>query len=174
VRRTKNSWPLLHPFSTGNFFRRFVLLFGLITTSALGQQSLLMLGTISYDQSPKPASAASRTVAHHSSDSFAYFFVDISRPGFQDRLTAWQPPHPYFGSHAFSFANFTLDSSTGSFQRDWLQLARKKTDEVGRTGFWRHIEAGYGQFSQLGASFGSYVIEPDQPGFPYLKAHFTF
>ena len=157
---------LLLLLSGSKSLRRFlVLLLALAATSVFGQESVLTLAMVSYDQSPARTPTVSRT------DSAANPLGYTSAPRLQYRMAGLKPDHQ--NATGFS-SDFLLEKQNGSCQRDWFQLVHKKSSADGRTGSWVHVEAGYGQICRVESSIGKNSVELERPGFAYLKASFSF
>jgi hypothetical protein len=68
----------------------------------------------------------------------------------------------------------SLGQPDGGYPRHGLEFIHKKSSGDAGTGFWQHIEAGYGQFCQLESGFAKTGMELEQPSCAYLKARFSF
>ncbi len=148
-----------------NVLHFLVLILALATAAASGQESVLTLAMLRYDQ---PV-ARTPIVAGH--DSAASSFSHVSVPRLQYQVADLKRDYPSITGFPFETP---IKGRKGFYQRDWLQLVPKKSGGDGRTDFWGHIEAGYGQFCQLEFAFGKSTMELEQPSCAYLKARFSF
>jgi hypothetical protein len=132
-----------------------------------GQESVMTLAMVSYDQSP----ARTRTMAR--TDSATNPFCYASAPRLQYRVAVLKLDNQ--NATAFS-SDSPLEKQNGPYQRDSFQLVHKKSsaDGRGRTGSWVHVEAGYGQICRVESSIGKNAAELERPGFAYLRASFSF
>ncbi len=155
--------PLLLLSGARNALQLLVLV--LATATASGQESVLTLAMLHYDQ------PAARTSAVTGYDSATIFFSHVSVPGLHYQVAALRYDCP--GATAFSFDTL-LEEQNWSYRQDRLRLVHKEPVGEGWTNFWGHIEAGYGQFCRLESGFGKSMMELEQPSCAYLKARFSF
>jgi hypothetical protein len=142
-----------------------VLLPVLAVTPVFGQESVITLAKISFDQSPAKTAAAKRKV------SAATPLVYMPAPRLQYRtngLMAEQPDTSLFLSVLLS------DSKDDSDPCDWSRFVYKKPSIGGWMGSRVHVEAGYGQFCQFESSLGQNGVELEQPSCAYFRASFSF
>jgi hypothetical protein len=166
VHRTEDA-NLLLLLSGSKSLRRFlVLLLALAATSVFGQESVLTLAMIRYDQSP----ARTPTVARNNSAAnlLSYDASAIRLPYRVAALKLDNQPVTDFSSDS------RLEKQSGSNQRDLFQLVHKKLYADGRTGKWMDVAAGYGQICQFESSITKNTAELERPGFAYLRASFSF
>ena len=163
----KNSSPLLLLSGSGNVLAYLILLLTLAATMVLGQEAGLTPARISYDRSPVRTSPA---IGHDAAANPLYL---VSAPCLQYEVATAKLDHLNIGAWAL---DASLDPLNGSYRHNWLQLVRRKSDGDGGTGFWGHLEAGYGQFCRLESGFGRTLVEWEweQPSCAYLKARFSF
>jgi hypothetical protein len=141
------------------------LLLALAATAALGQESVMTLAMLRYDQS------SARTTAVARYDSPANPLSSGSAPRLEYPVARIKPD--LLNIAAFSF-DAAPENQNGTYRRDWQQLICKKMNGKGWTGFWGHIAAGYGQFCRLESCFGKRIMEIEQPPSGYLMARFSF
>lgn len=163
--KTKDSSPLLLLSGSGNILRFLALLLALTATAALGQESVLTLAMVGYDQSP------ARTPTKARYDSAANPSDSVSAPRLQYQVAGVKLDRRNIA--AFSF-DASREKQDGSYRHDWPQLVRKKSGGDGWTVFGGHIEAGYGQICRLESCYGKSVMELEQPSCAYLMARFSF
>jgi hypothetical protein len=142
-----------------------LILPALVVTRASGQESVLVLAMISYDQSPSRPAAVARN------DSAAIPLGNSSAPCLQYHLARLQADHP--DTIGFSY-DFLFEKNDGSNLCDQTQFIYKKSDTDGHLARRVHVEAGYGQFCQFESSFGNNDLEQEQPSCAYLRACFSF
>ena len=166
MQRTENSNLLLLLSGSEYVLRFLVLLLALAVTSVFGQESVLTLAMVSYDQSPArtPAVVRNNSVTN-------LLCYDASAPRLQHQVAVLKLDNQ--NATGFS-SDFRLEKQTGSNQRDWFQLVHKKLSANGRTGKWVDVAAGYGQVCQFESGIGKNSVELEQPGCAYLKASFSF
>jgi hypothetical protein len=166
VQRTEDSTLLLLLSGSEYVLRFLVLLLALAVTSVFGQESVVTLAMVSYDQSPARTSAVARN--HSAANLLCY---DASAPRLQYRVAALKLDN----QNATDFSSdFRLEKQNGSNQRDLFQLIHKKLSADGRTGKWVDVTAGYGQVCQFESGIGKNTAELQRPGFAYLRASFSF
>jgi hypothetical protein len=165
VPRTKDRSPLFLLSGSGNVLRFLVLLLALAATAAFGQESVLTLAMLSYDQSPARTTAVARY------DSPANPLSSDSAPRLEYPVAGVKPD--LLNVAAFSF-DVPLKNQNVGYRRDWQQSIYKRTNGKGWTGFLGHIQAGYGQFCRLESCFGKRIIEMQGPPSGYLMARFSF
>jgi hypothetical protein len=165
VQSIKDSSPLLLLSGSGKILRFLAVVLALTATAALGQESVMTLAMVSYDKSPARISAAT---GYHAT---ASPLSSVSAPCLQYQTAGLKPDG--LNIAAFSF-NASVEKQDAGYRHDWLQLVRKKSDGDGRTGFWGHFEAGYGQFCRLESGIGKSIMELEQPKCAYLRARFSF
>lgn len=148
-----------------HLFLSFLLLPALVATPVRGEDSVITLAMVSYDQPP----AHKDTVIHN--DSTADQPSCTYAPSLQYRIARLQlNPENTIG---FS-SDFGLQMPHGTLLRDWSQYVYKKSRTDWRTNSWVHVEAGYGQFCQFESCFGANAAEMEQPSCAFLKATFSF
>jgi hypothetical protein len=135
-------------------------------TSVFGQEPVLTLAMVRYDQSPARTPAVARN--NSAANLLCY---DASAPRLQYRVVALKLDNQ--NATGFS-SDFRLEKQSGSNQRDLFQLVHKKLYADGRTGKWVDVAAGYGQICGVESSIGKNTAELQRPGFAYLKASFSF
>jgi len=150
---------------TRNILRLVVLLVAPAVPVVSGQESVLTLAMLRYDQ------PAVRTLAVVCYDSATISFSHVSVPVLQYQVAASRYDSP--GASAFSFDTL-LEEQNRYYRQEWLQLFHKGLVGDGRTSFWGHLEAGYGQFWRLESQFGKSAMELEQPSCAYLMARFSF
>jgi len=134
VQRTED-FNLLLLLSGSEYVLRFlVLLLALAVTSVFGQESVVTLAMVSYDQS----SARTPTVARNYSATSSFPYA--SAPRLQSRVAVLKPDNQ--NATGFSYDS-RLEKQNGSNQRDLFQLIHKKLSANGQTGSWVLVEAGY-------------------------------
>jgi hypothetical protein len=148
-----------------SFHRFLVLLLAITATSVFGQESVVTLAMVSYNQSPARTPAVARNASATSA------FPCASAPRLQSRVAVLKPDNQ--NVTGFSF-NSRLEKQNGSNRRDLFQLIHKKLSPNGQTGSWVLVEAGYGQFCQFESGIGKNTAELQRPGFAYVKASFSF
>jgi hypothetical protein len=165
VQRTEDSNLLLLLSGSEYVLRFLVLLLALAVTSVFGQESVVILAMVSYDQSLARTTTVARN--HSATSSFPY----ASAPRLQSRMAALK----FDNQNATDFSSdFRLEKQSGSNQRDLFQLVHKKLSANRRTGSWVLVEAGYGQICRVDSSIGKNTAELQRPGFAYLRASFSF
>ena len=166
MQRTENSNLLLLLSGSEYVLRFLVLLLALAATSVFGQESVVTLAMVSYDQSPPgtPAAVRNNSVTN-------LLCYDASATRLQYRVAALKLDNQ--NAADFSYDS-RLEKQNGSNQRDWFQLIHKKLSANGRTGSWVLVEAGYGQICQFESGIGKNTAELQRPGFAYLRASFSF
>jgi hypothetical protein len=165
VQRTEDS-NLLLLLSRSEYVLRFlVLLLALAVTSVFGQESVVTLAMVSYDQSPARMPAMARN------DSATGSFRYASAPRLQHQVAVLKLDNQ--NATGFS-SDYRLEKQSGSNQRDLFQLIHKKLSANGRTGSWVLVEAGYGQICRVESGIGKNTAELQRPGFAYLRASFSF
>jgi hypothetical protein len=143
----------------------FVIFFpALAATTVFGQESMMALGMVGYNQS------TTRLLANQydlTADPIGYSYTVL----LQYRMAGLKSDHQ-------NTTNFTLNflpqSQIDTLPRDWFQQIYKKSETDGRTGIWAHVEAGYGQFCQFESCLGKDTVEVQQPSCAYLRASFSF
>ena len=165
MQRTEDSNLLLLLSGSEYVLRFLVLLLALAVTSMFGQEPVVTLAMVSYDQSP----ARTPAVARH--DSATSSFPYASAPRLQYRVAVLKPDNQ--NATGFSYVS-RLEKQNGSNQRDLFQLFHKKLSANGQKGSWVLVEAGYGQVCQFESGFGKNTAELQRPGLAYLKASFSF
>ena len=142
-----------------------VLLPALAAIPAGGQNSVITLAMVRYDQSPVRMDAVARN------DPVAQQLAYVPAPRLQYQIAGVKLDH----QDAISLStDFLLENRNGSSPRDWLQLSSKKPNAAGWMGSGVHIKAGYGQFCQFESSLGKTTVELEQPSCAYFKAGFSF
>jgi hypothetical protein len=165
VQRTEDSNLLLLLSGSEYVLRFLVLLLALAVTSVFGQESVLTLAMVSYDQKP------ARTPAVVRNDSATSSFRYASAPRLQYQAAVLKLDN----QNATDFlSDFRLEKQSGSNQRDLFQLVHKKLSADGRTGTWVDVAAGYGQICQFESGIGKNTAELQRPGYAYLRASFSF
>jgi hypothetical protein len=165
VQRTEDSDLLLLLSGSEYVLRFLVLLLALAATSVFGQESVLTLAMVSYDQSP----ARTPAVARHDSATSSFRYASASR--LQSRVAVLKPDN----QNAIDFSSdFRLEKQSGSNQCDLFHLVHKKMYANRRTGSWVLVAAGYGQVCQFESGIGKNTAELQRPGCAYLKASFSF
>jgi hypothetical protein len=165
VQRTEDSNLLLLRSGSEYVLRFLVLLLALAVTSVFGQESVVTLAMVRYNQSP------ARTPAVARNDSATSSFRYASAPRLQYRVAALKLDNQ--NATGFSYDS-RLEKRNGSNQRDLFQLVHKKLSANGQTGSWVLVEAGYGQICRVESSIGKNTVELQRPGCAYLKASFSF
>jgi hypothetical protein len=166
VQRTEDSNLLLFLSGSEYVLRFLVLLLALTVTSVFGQESVVTLAMVSYDQSPARMPAVARN--HPAANLLCY---DASAPRLQYQAAVLKLDN----QNATSFlSDFRLEKQSGSNQRDLFQLVHKKLSADGRTGKWVDVAAGYGQICQFESGIGKNTAELQRPGYAYLRASFSF
>jgi hypothetical protein len=165
VPKTNDSSPLLFLSGSGKILRFLAVLLTLAAPAAWGQESVLMLAMVRYDQLP------ARTPTEARCDSAANPSDSVSAPRLQYQVAGLKPDR--LSIVAVSF-DASVEKQNAGYRQDWLQLVRKKSGGDGWTVFGGHIEAGYGQFCRLESGFGKSVMELEQPSCAYLRARFSF
>ena len=166
MQRTENSNLLLLLSGSEYVLRFLVLLLALAVTSVFGQESVLTLAMVSYDQSPArtPAVVRNNSVTN-------LLCYDASAPRLQYQVAALKLNH----QNATDFSsNSRLEKQSDLNQHDLFKLVHKKLYADGRTGKWVDVEAGYGQIGGVESGIGKNSVELEQPGCAYLKASFSF
>lgn len=165
MQRTEDSNLLLLLSGSEYVLRFLVLLLVLTVTSVFGQESVVTLAMVSYDQSP------ARTPAVARNDSATSSFHYASAPRLQHQVAVLKLDN----QNATDFSSdFHLEKQSGSNQRDLFQLVHKKLSADGRTGKWVDVAAGYGQICQFESGIGKNTAELQRPGYAYLRASFSF
>jgi hypothetical protein len=166
VHRTEDSNLLLLLSGSKNVRRFLVLLLALAATSVFGQESVLTLAMVRYDQSP-----VRRSVVARNNSAANLFCYDAFAPRLQYQVAALNLDN----QNATDFlSDSRLQKQSGSNQRDLFQLVHKKLYADGRTGKWVAVAAGYGQVCQFESGIGKNSTELQRPGFAYLRASFSF
>ena len=166
MQRTEDSNLLLLLSGSEYVLRFLVLLLALTVTSVFGQEPVLTLAMVSYNQSPArtPAAVRNNSVTN-------LLCYDASATRLQYRVAALKLDNQ--NATGFSYDS-RLEKQSGSNQRDLFQLVHKKLYADGRTGKWVDVAAGYGQICGVESSIGKNTAELQRPGFAYLKASFSF
>ncbi len=131
----------------------------------LGQESVMTLAMVSYDQLP----ARTASVARY--DSTTNSLATLPPPRLQYRIAGLKLECR--NSTGFS-TDFQPEKQNDFCPRDWSRFVCKKSSAEGWTGIRAYVEAGYGQFFQFESSLGAKAAELEQPSFAYLKATFRF
>jgi hypothetical protein len=166
VQRTEDSNLLLLLSGSENVLRFLVLLLALAATSVFGQEPVVTLAMVSYNQSP-----ARTPIVARNDDSATSAFRYASATRLQYRVAVLKPDNQ--NATGFSYDS-RLEKQNSSNQRDLFQLIHKKLSANGRTGKWVDVAAGYGQVCQFESNIGKNTAELQRPGCAYLKASFSF
>jgi hypothetical protein len=161
--RVSNLWLRLS--TSKHFLCSLAILPALAATPVFGQESVLTVAMVSYDQSPARKTATARN------DSAVNPLDKTFVPRLEYRIAGLQPNH--HPTTALS-SQFFLEDQNAINPRDWSQYVCKKTNADGWGGSWVHVEAGYGQFCQFESSLGEKALEMEQPSCAYFKASFSF
>jgi hypothetical protein len=137
----------------------------LVATPVFGEESVITVAMVSYDQAPAQKTAVARN------DTAVNSLDNTFVPRLQYRIAGLKPNHQ--ATTSFS-SHFFLENPNGFSPRDWSQSICKKPDADGWSGSWVHVEAGYGQFCQFESSLGEKALEMEQPSCAYFKASFRF
>jgi hypothetical protein len=142
-----------------------VLLPALAAIPAFGQESVMTLAMVSYDQSPVRTAA----VARHGSATNSPGYT--SAPCLAYRITGLN----FDSRNALGLSSaFRFNKQDNFSPRDWSRIVYRKSNADGQTWVWTHVEAGYGQFCRFESSLGEKALEMEQPSCAYLRASFSF
>jgi len=158
---------LLRLLSGSKSFRRFlILLLAMAATSVLGQESVLTLAMVRYDQPPALMPAVARN--NSAASRFGY---EASTSHLRYPMTTLKLDH----QNASGFPSDShLEKQGGSNQGDLLRLVHKKMYADGRAGKWVDVAAGYGHICGVESGIWKNTTDLERPGCAYLKASFSF
>jgi hypothetical protein len=150
---------------SGNILGYLVLILPL-AVAAWGQESVLAPAMVSYDQSP-----AQRLSPVATPEAPASASNSIVAPSLQYQRVGWKIDRPNIAAGSF---DASLKKQDEGYRRDGLQLLQKKSGGDRWADFWRHLEAGYGQFCRLESGFERRSMETEPLRCAYLRAQFSF
>ena len=166
MQQTEDSNLLFLLSGSANVLRFLVVLLALGATLVLGQEPVVTLAMVRYDQSPAQTPAVARN--NSAANLLCY---DASAPRLQYRVAVLKPDNQ--NATGFSYDS-RLKKQSGSNQHDLFPLVHKKLYADGRAGKWVDVEAGYGQICGVESGIGKNTMELEQPSCAYLKASFSF
>jgi hypothetical protein len=161
VHRTEDANQLLLLSGSKSIRHFLVLLLALGATSVFGQESVLTLAMVRYDQSP----------AARNNSAVNLLCYDAPAPQLQYRVAVLKFNNQNATDYSF---DSRLEKQSGSNQRSLFQLVHKKLYADGRMGKWMDVAAGYGRVCQLESGLAKSTAELEQPSRAYLKASFSF